>query len=150
MGQHFVNTGETVLGRVLGHPRVDHLDPSFSARIPGLGLEASLLALMPLLIEEEAEPRPPAVEDLLQEAREVWAALERYPLADRWKHIETAPPDACRSWPALARVISEAATAGGAEARELTELSLLAAAWGSEGASESWDLGEPACIINAY
>jgi len=94
-------------------------------------LETSLLAVMPLLIEEEAEPEPPAAEELLEEAREIWSALERYPPAERWQLIETAPPEACRSWPALARVISEAAVAGGAEARELTELSLLAAAQGS-------------------
>lgn len=94
-------------------------------------LETSLLAVMPLLIEEESEPEPPAAGELLAEAREIWSALERYPLAERWQHIETAPQDACRSWSALARVISEAATAGGAEARELTELSLLAAARGS-------------------
>lgn len=96
-------------------------------------LEASLLAVMPLLIEEEAEPEPPADAELLEEAREIWSALERYPPAERWQHLETAPEDACRSWSALARVISEAATAGRAEARELTGLSLLAAARGSEG-----------------
>lgn len=101
-------------------------------------LEASLLALMPLLIEEEAEPQPPAAEDLLQEARETWAALERYPLADRWKHIETAPADACRSWPALATVIAEAAAGGGSEAPRLAELSLLAASRGAEAGREGW------------
>ena len=97
-------------------------------------LESSLLAMMPLLIEEEAEPEPPAAEELLQEAREIWSALERYPLAERWKHIETAPLDACRSWTALAKVVSEAsaqaAAGGGNEALELAELSLLAAARG--------------------
>ncbi|HWN40855.1 MAG TPA: helix-turn-helix transcriptional regulator [Thermoanaerobaculia bacterium] len=97
-------------------------------------LNTSLLSMMPSLIEEEAEPEPPAAEELLQEAREIWAALERYPLAERWKHIETAPPDACRSWTALAKVVSEAsaqATAeGGKEALELAELSLLMAARG--------------------
>jgi hypothetical protein len=90
--------------------------------------------MMPLLIEEEAEPEPPAEEELLQEAREIWSALERYPLAERWKHIETAPPDACRSWTALAKIVSEAsaqAAAGdGKEALELAELSLLTAARG--------------------
>ncbi len=97
-------------------------------------LETSLLAMMPLLIEEEAEPEPPAEEELLQEAREIWSALERYPLAERWKHIETAPPDACRSWTALANVVSEAsaqaAASDGKEALELAELSLLTAARG--------------------
>lgn len=97
-------------------------------------LETSLLSMMPLLIEEEAEPEPPAAEELLQEAREIWAALERYPLAERWKHIETAPLDACRSWAALAKVVSEAsaqsAAMGGKEAVELAELSLLTAARG--------------------
>ena len=97
-------------------------------------LNTSLLSMMPSLIEEEAEPEPPAAEELVQEAREIWAALERYPLAERWKHIETAPPDACRSWTALAKVVSEAsaqATAeGGKEALELAELSLLMAARG--------------------
>lgn len=94
-------------------------------------LETALLSLMPLLIEEESEPDPPAPEDLLSEARDIWSALERYPLADRWKHIETAPQDACRSWAALARVISEAsaqaADGGGAEAVPLAELALLTA-----------------------
>lgn len=94
-------------------------------------LEASLLAMMPLLIEEEAEPEPPAAEELLQEAREIWAALERYPLAERWRHIEAAPLDACRSWAALAKVVSEAAAGGGHEALRLAELSLLAAARGA-------------------
>ncbi|MEA2560840.1 MAG: helix-turn-helix protein [Acidobacteriota bacterium] len=97
-------------------------------------LETSLLAMMPLLIEEEAEPEPPAAEELLQEAREIWAALERYPLAERWQHIETAPLDACRSWTALAKVASEAsaqaAAEGGKDALELAELSLLTAARG--------------------
>lgn len=109
-------------GRRLGEP-VDHAL-----------LETSLLAMMPLLIEEEAEPEPPAAEELLQEAREIWAALERYPLAERWQHIETAPLDACRSWAALARVASEAAACaaaeGGEDALGLAELSLLAAARG--------------------
>jgi transcriptional regulator with XRE-family HTH domain len=94
-------------------------------------LESSLLSMMPLLIEEEAEPEPPGDEALLQEAREIWAALERYPHAERWKHIETAPLDACRSWPALAKVVSEAsaqaAAEGGKDALELAELSLLTA-----------------------
>jgi transcriptional regulator with XRE-family HTH domain len=97
-------------------------------------LETSLLSMMPLLIEEEAEPEPPAAEELLQEAHEIWAALERYPLAERWKHIETAPLDACRSWAALAKVVSEASAQAAAvnenEALELAELSLLAAARG--------------------
>src|SRR5215203_643982 len=78
-------------------------------------LETSLLAVMPLLIEEEAEPEPPAAEELLQEAREIWAALERYPLAERWQHIETAPLDACRSWTALATVASEASAQAAAD-----------------------------------
>ena len=94
-------------------------------------LEMSLLSMMPLLIEEEAEPEPPAAEALLQEAREIWAALERFPLAERWKHIETAPLDACRSWTALAKVVSEAsaqaAAEGGTDALGLAELSLLTA-----------------------
>lgn len=94
-------------------------------------LETSLLALMPLLIEEEAEPQPPTAEDLLQEAREIWESLERYPLAERWQHIETAPQDACRSWSTLARVIAEAAAGAGSEASRLAELSLLAAARGA-------------------
>lgn len=93
-------------------------------------LETSLLAMIPLLIEEESEPEPPAAEELQEEAREIWSALERYPLAERWRHIETAPLDACRSWTAVAKVISEAAAGGGEGARELAELSLLAAARG--------------------
>ncbi len=109
-------------GRRLGEP-VDHAL-----------LESSLLGMMPLLIEEEAEPEPPAAEELMQEAREIWAALERYPLAERWQHIETAPLDACRSWTTLAKVASEAsaqaAAMGGKDALELAELSLLTAARG--------------------
>lgn len=97
-------------------------------------LETSLLSMMPLLIEEEAEPEPPAAEELLEEARKIWSVLERYPLAERWKHIEAAPLDACRSWTALAKVVSQAsvqtAASSGKEALELAELSLLTAARG--------------------
>lgn len=100
-------------------------------------LETSLLALMPLLIEEEAEPEPPAAEELQEEAREIWSALERYPLAERWKHIENAPQDACRSWAAVAKVISEAAAGGGEEALELAELALLTAARASQTESRA-------------
>lgn len=102
-------------------------------------LETSLLSMMPLLIEEEAEPEPPAAEELLEEARKIWSVLERYPLAERWKHIDTAPLDACRSWTALAKVVSQAsvqaAASGGKEALELAELSLLTAARGQGAVS---------------
>jgi transcriptional regulator with XRE-family HTH domain len=122
---HMIRFLDAVLGAA-GRPLGEPVDRAL--------LESSLLSMMPLLIEEEAEPEPTPAEELMQEAREIWAALERYPLAERWKHIETAPLDACRSWIALAKVASEAsaqaAAAGRNDALELAELSLLTAARG--------------------
>jgi len=90
-------------------------------------LETALLSLMPLLIQEEQEPEPPGTEELLEEARDIWSALKRQPPADRWKHLATAPQDACRSWSLLGRVISEASMAAAEQAPDLAELALLAA-----------------------
>lgn len=77
-------------------------DPRFERAV----LDTALLSVMPYLVEEQTEPDGPSLEEDLQEAEEIWAALERYPAAERQRRLDTAPRDACRSWAALAKRVS--------------------------------------------
>ena len=87
-------------------------------------LDNVLLAVLPYLVEEAWAPLP--MEEALQEAREIWAALAPLPQEDRRRRIETAPPGACRSWAALVKVVCEASARAAADsaerAREFAEL----------------------------
>jgi len=85
----------------------------------------ALLGVIPVLIEDRAEPPPrPSEEEERQEAEEVWKALEAFPVPRRRRLIELAPR-ASRS-AALATCICEAsaqaADRSDPEALELAEL----------------------------
>lgn len=85
------------------------------------------LAMMPYNLGEGEEA--PTTAELLQEAEEIWLILDRLSGDERRKWIETAPPDACRSWAALVRVLCEAseraASDSPAGALELVEYALF-------------------------
>ena len=93
-------------------------------------LDTALLALMPYMLEQEEELTTSDT-DLLQEAEEIWSTLEGLPMEERRRRIETAPPEACRSWAALTRVVCEASERSAADsataALELAELALYVA-----------------------
>ena len=88
------------------------------------------LAMMPYSLDEESEEGATTAE-LLQEAEEIWLTLEGFRGEEPQKWVETAPPEASRSWAALVRVICEASERAAsdcpARALELAELALLLA-----------------------
>lgn len=87
-------------------------------------LDNVLLAVLPYLVEEAWAPLP--LDEALREAREIWAALAPLPQEERRRRIDTAPPEACRSWAALVKVVCEASAKAAADsaerAREFAEL----------------------------
>ncbi len=101
-----------------------------------VGLETSLLAVTPYLIEDRgAEPwrQPPEAER--REAEEIWTALERYPIPQRRLLIEQAPR-ASRSAALAARVCAASLRAAPHDAREALELAELALAIAGRVAGE--------------
>ncbi|HSK74905.1 MAG TPA: helix-turn-helix transcriptional regulator [Thermoanaerobaculia bacterium] len=94
-------------------------------------LSSALLALSPYLMELEAgRETPPPPEVARREAREIWTALERFPIRKRRKMIEPSL-HASRSW-ALAEQIWKASERAAPhrpeEAKELADLALWIAA----------------------
>lgn len=87
--------------------------------------EPVALAVLPYLVEEEAEPEPPSVEEIRREAAEALAELRRLPSPRRRRLSEVASLDRRRR-EALAgqarRAGEEAAVHDLAAARELAEL----------------------------
>ncbi|HWM93488.1 MAG TPA: helix-turn-helix transcriptional regulator [Thermoanaerobaculia bacterium] len=94
-------------------------------------LDTVLLAVMPLLVEEEVESIQSPLGDFLIEAEDIWTTLEPLPADERRCRIETAPVDACRNWAALAKTVCEASASTAADsaedALEVARLALLIA-----------------------
>lgn len=94
-------------------------------------LETALLAMRPYLIQAGSETASLPVEELIQEAQNVWTGLEDLPVTEIRSRIETAPDTACRSWAALVRTACEASVRAAAEsadaALELADLTLAIA-----------------------
>lgn len=96
------------------------------------------LAMMPYNLEEGEEGATTA--ELLQEAEEIWSTLEGLRAEVRRQWVETAPPEASRSWAALVRVGCEASERAASDnptwALELAEFALFLAprATGDEAA----------------
>lgn len=85
------------------------------------------LAMMPYNLQEGEEAATTA--ELLHEAEEIWTILDGLSGDECRRWIETSPPDACRSWAALVRVLCEASARAAADsssrALELSELALF-------------------------
>ncbi|HWM92756.1 MAG TPA: helix-turn-helix domain-containing protein [Thermoanaerobaculia bacterium] len=97
---------------------VEHGTRAAGAALHASVLDTVLLAVMPLLVEEEMESARPPLGDLLEEAEEIWAALEPLPADERRRRIETAPAGVCRSWAALTKRVCEASASKAADSAE--------------------------------
>lgn len=95
---------------------VEHGTEAGAAAFNHAVLDNVLLAVLPYLVEEAWAPHP--LDEALREARDIWAALEPLPQAERRRRIETAPPSACRSWAALVKVVCEASARAAADSAE--------------------------------
>lgn len=89
-------------------------------------LERALLGVAPYFVDtvmEDAAPR--SAEEERQEAEEVWAALERFPVHRRRRLIELSPR-ASRSWALVERICGGSAQAAANRAEEALTLADLA------------------------